>query len=89
MKPSSVLAFASLLSTTAYACESCEHPERDVVLTRNFQRAAMGGAASLSNVQHTTDAHGWREGRFKEKNYGADWSDFVSLVRDMRSTAEA
>jgi hypothetical protein len=32
------LPFVAGLLTTAYGCESCEHPEHDVVLTRNVRR---------------------------------------------------
>ena len=96
---SAVLAFASLLGNT-YACESCEHPERDVVLTRNVRRmqpdaqnATSSPRAALEwgqiNFLHTTDTHGWLEGHLKEKNYGADWGDFVSFVKDMRRKAAA
>ena len=34
-----------------------------------------------------TDTHGWLEGHLKEKNYGADWGDFVSFTRHMRHKA--
>jgi len=37
---------------------------------------------------HTTDTHGWLEGHIKEKNYGADWGDYVSFVKDMRQQAD-
>ncbi|TKA79736.1 hypothetical protein B0A55_04370 [Friedmanniomyces simplex] len=97
--PMAALVLAGLLSTT-YACESCEHPERDVVLTRNVRRmqpdaqnATTLPRAPLAwgqlNFLHTTDTHGWLEGHLKEKNYGADWGDYVSFVRDMRRKAEA
>jgi len=97
--PTSALALASVLST-AYACESCEHPERDVVLTRNVRRMQPDAqnASSLPraplawgqlNFLHTTDTHGFLEGHLKEKNYGADWGDFVSFVKRMRSKAAA
>ena len=33
------------------------------------------------NVIHTTDTHGWLEGHILEKNYGADWGDFVSFTK--------
>ena len=95
---SSALALASVLST-AYACESCEHPERDVVLTRNVRRMQpdVQNASSLPraplawgqlNFLHTTDTHGFLEGHLKEKSYGADWGDFVSFVSAMRTKAE-
>jgi 2',3'-cyclic-nucleotide 2'-phosphodiesterase (5'-nucleotidase family) len=34
-----------------------------------------------------TDTHGWLEGHLKEKNYGADWGDFVSFSRHMKQKA--
>nr|POF06951.1 secreted protein [Quercus suber] len=96
---SSVLCAAALASV-ALACDSCEHPDRDVVLTRNVRRmqpeaqsAAVAPRAPLAwgqlNFIHTTDTHGWLEGHLKEKNYGADWGDFASFVKDMRRNAEA
>ena len=39
------------------------------------------------NVIHTTDTHGWLEGHILEKNYGADWGDFVSFTKAMRNKA--
>lgn len=30
-----------------------------------------------------------QEGHLKEQNYGADWGDYVSFVKDMRSKAKA
>jgi len=44
----------------------------------------MGYRSSL----HTTDTHGWLEGHIAEKNYGADWGDYVSFVKDMRQQAD-
>jgi hypothetical protein len=32
-------------------------------------------------------AHGWLEGHIKEKNYGADWGDFVSFTTHMKKKA--
>nr|POF22076.1 secreted protein [Quercus suber] len=95
---SHILCMAALAGV-ALACDSCEHPERDVVLTRHVRRmqpdaqsAALEPRAPLAwgqlNVIHTTDTHGWLEGHLKEKNYGADWGDFVSFVKDMRRNAE-
>lgn len=40
------------------------------------------------NVIHTTDTHGWLEGHILEKNYGADWGDFVSFTKSMRNKAD-
>ncbi|KAG6003127.1 hypothetical protein E4U21_002325 [Claviceps maximensis] len=39
------------------------------------------------NFLHTTDTHGWLEGHLKEKNYGADWGDFVTFSRHMKQRA--
>jgi 2',3'-cyclic-nucleotide 2'-phosphodiesterase (5'-nucleotidase family) len=61
------------LSTVALACESCEHPERDVVLTRNVRRMQPDAVNTTSqpraplawgqlNFLHTTDTHGWLVG---------------------------
>lgn len=30
-----------------------------------------------------------QEGHLKEQNYGADWGDYVSFVKDMRAKAKA
>ncbi|GJC83614.1 secreted protein ARB_01864 [Colletotrichum liriopes] len=73
------------------ACESCEHPERDVVLTRNVRRSQPDAQAAVDkprgplswgqlNFLHTT-------GHIREQNYGADWGDFVSFVKHMRQKA--
>ncbi|KAF2853728.1 hypothetical protein T440DRAFT_487046 [Plenodomus tracheiphilus IPT5] len=39
------------------------------------------------NFLHTTDTHGWLEGHIKEKNYGADWGDYVSFTKHMKQKA--
>ncbi|KAK1589959.1 calcineurin-like phosphoesterase [Colletotrichum navitas] len=81
------------------ACGSCEHPEQDVVLTRNVRRAQPDSQAAVDaprgplswgqlNFLHTTDTHGWLEGHIREQNYGADWGDFVSFVKHMRQKAD-
>jgi 2',3'-cyclic-nucleotide 2'-phosphodiesterase (5'-nucleotidase family) len=41
----------------------------------------------LTDFMHTTDTHGWLEGHIKEQNYGADWGDFVSFTKRMKSRA--
>ena len=62
--------FLTGLSAVAFACESCEHPERDVVLTRNVRRMQPDAVNTTSqpraplawgqlNFMHTTDTHGW------------------------------
>lgn len=58
------------LGTPVLACESCEHPERDVVMTRHTRRmqsdaqnATVAPRGPLAwgqlNFLHTTDTHGW------------------------------
>lgn len=94
------IAAVALASSASYACESCEHPENDVVLTRNVRRMQPEAQNATSqprgplawgqlNFLHTTDTHGFLEGHLKEANYGADWGDFVSFARDMRRKAKA
>lgn len=39
------------------------------------------------NFIHTSDSHGWLEGHIKERNYGADWGDFVSFIHHMKDQA--
>lgn len=34
-----------------------------------------------------TDTHGWLEGHLKEKNYGADWGDYVTFTNHMKHKA--
>lgn len=93
------IGLAGLLAHSATACESCEEPARDVVLTRNVRRMQPDAQNSTTspkgplswgqlNFLHTTDTHGWLEGHLKEQNYGADWGDFVSFVRRMREKAD-
>ena len=64
-----ITALAALV-TAAYACEPCEHPERDVVLTRNVRRMQPEASKAISeprapldwgqlNFMHTRDTHGW------------------------------
>jgi 2',3'-cyclic-nucleotide 2'-phosphodiesterase (5'-nucleotidase family) len=87
------------LSTPVLACESCEHPEQDVVMTRNVRRMQPDAQNSTGvprgplawgqlNFLHTTDTHGWLEGHIREQNYGADWGDYVSFVKQMRKKAK-
>ncbi|KAF2397990.1 hypothetical protein EJ06DRAFT_480977 [Trichodelitschia bisporula] len=40
------------------------------------------------NFLQTTDTHGWLEGHLKERNYGADWGDYVSFVSGMKEKAK-
>lgn len=99
MRTSTLSALAALLSLTS-ACDDCYGaPSQDVVLTRNVRRmqpesqnATNGPKAPLEwgqiNFLHTTDTHGWLEGHLKEKNYGADWGDYVSFVKRMRQRAK-
>lgn len=40
------------------------------------------------NFIHTTDLHGCYEGHMKERNYRADWGDFISFIKHMRDKAK-
>jgi hypothetical protein len=40
-----------------------------------------------ANVALETDTHGWLEGHLKEKNYGADWGDFVTFSKHFQHQA--
>ena len=82
------------------ACNDCYGPQNDVVLTRHVRRmqpdaqnATTGPKSPLEwgqiNFLQTTDTHGWLEGHLKEQNYGADWGDYVSFTRTMKSKARS
>ncbi|KAI0398279.1 Metallo-dependent phosphatase-like protein [Xylariaceae sp. FL0594] len=43
-------------------------------------------ASQIEHVRHT-DTHGWLEGHLKEKNYGADWGDFVTFSKHLKRQA--
>src|ERR1700760_2421090 len=84
-----------LFSGAVFACNDCDG---DIVQTRLVRRmqpdaidATKAPRAPLEwgqiNFLQTTDTHGWLEGHIKEKNYGADWGDFVSFVKAMKSKA--
>jgi len=55
------------------------------------QNATTGPKGPLEwgqiNFLQTTDTHGWLEGHVKEKNYGADWGDYVSFTKHMKQKA--
>lgn len=89
---------AALAATTVFACDSCYGPATPDLHTRLVRRmqpealnATVAPKSALAwgqlNFLHTTDTHGWLEGHLKERNYGADWGDFVSFVKDMRKKA--
>jgi 2',3'-cyclic-nucleotide 2'-phosphodiesterase (5'-nucleotidase family) len=70
MHSSSITTVLATLIATAYACEPCEHPERDFVLTRNVRRMQPEAMKAVSqprapldwgqlNFMHTSDTHGW------------------------------
>jgi 2',3'-cyclic-nucleotide 2'-phosphodiesterase (5'-nucleotidase family) len=70
MHYSSMIIMLATLAATAYACEPCEHPERDVVLTRHVRRMQPEAIKAVSqprapldwgqlNFMHTSDTHGW------------------------------
>ncbi|CAK9439737.1 uncharacterized protein LODBEIA_P38370 [Lodderomyces beijingensis] len=39
------------------------------------------------NFLHTTDTHGWYSGHLNQKQYSANWGDFVSFAAHMRQIA--
>ncbi|KAF4510344.1 hypothetical protein G6O67_002237 [Ophiocordyceps sinensis] len=92
-------AVAALLpAVTACGKDDCYGPVDKVEHVRHVKRmqpgapdAAYGPKAPLQwgqiNFLHTTDTHGWLVGHLKEKNYGADWGDFVTFTRRMKQTA--
>ncbi|TID23626.1 hypothetical protein E2P81_ATG03191 [Venturia nashicola] len=84
----------------ALACGDCSAPQNEVIQTRlvrrmqpDAQNATSGPKAPLEwgqvNFLQTTDTHGWLEGHIKEKNYGADWGDFVSFTSHMKQKAKS
>lgn len=90
------LVFIPLLVLGALACDDCYGSgAQHVRLTKRIQPDAQTASSSPRaplewgqlNVLHTTDTHGWLEGHIKEKNYGADWGDFVSFTRHMKHKA--
>lgn len=85
--------------TAVLACESCYGPSDYVQhkrLVRRMQPESLNATSKPRgplewgqiNFLHTTDTHGWLEGHLKEKNYGADWGDYVSFVKHMRKKAD-
>lgn len=80
------------------ACPSCEGEEESSVYPRVMRRMQPGALDATTkprgplnwgeiNFLHTSDSHGWLEGHIKERNYGADWGDFVSFTKHMRDKA--
>lgn len=41
------------------------------------------------NFLHTTDTHAWYAGHLNQKNYGADWGDYISFVKHLRDYADS
>lgn len=89
------LAFAIF---TVSACPSCEgeaEPPGYPRFTRRMQPESLDATTQPKgplnwgeiNFIHTSDTHGWLEGHVKERNYGADWGDFVSFTKHMRDKA--
>ncbi|KAI3323308.1 Metallo-dependent phosphatase-like protein [Xylariaceae sp. AK1471] len=86
------------LAPVALACEGCYGPTNHVEYVRHVKRmqpdapnATYGPTRALEwgqlNFLHTTDTHGWLEGHLKEKNYGADWGDFVTFSKHFQHQA--
>ncbi|KAL2364403.1 hypothetical protein RJZ56_002661 [Blastomyces dermatitidis] len=86
------------IAAPIWACDSCYGPSDYNVhkrLVRRMQPEALNAMTKPKgplewgqiNFIHTTDTHGWLAGHLKEQNYGADWGDFVSFIRNMRKKA--
>ncbi|KAI0533274.1 ser/Thr protein phosphatase family [Xylaria digitata] len=80
------------------ACGGCYAPADHIEYVRHVKRmqpdalnATYGPTRALEwgqlNFLHTTDTHGWLEGHLKEKNYGADWGDFVTFSTHFKQQA--
>lgn len=95
-----LLSLAAYIAPT-YACSSCYGPDGANLLhhkrlVRRMQPDALQAEGKPRgpiewgqiNFLQTTDTHGWLAGHVKEKNYGADWGDFVSFVKHMRQRAD-
>ncbi|KAI1120547.1 Metallo-dependent phosphatase-like protein [Nemania abortiva] len=91
-------ALALALARVALACGGCYAPANHVEHVRHVKRmqpgalnASYGPSSALEwgqlNFMHTTDTHGWLEGHLKEKNYGADWGDFVTFSTHFKHQA--
>lgn len=88
---------ALALVPLAFACDSCEEGEKSAYprFTRRMQPEAEDAVTQPRgpltwgeiNFIHTSDSHGWLEGHVKERNYGADWGDFVSFAKQMKDQA--
>ncbi|KAI1432646.1 ser/Thr protein phosphatase family [Xylaria sp. CBS 124048] len=86
------------LAQATLACQSCYGPTNHVEHVRHVKRmqpealnATYGPKKALEwgqlNFLHTTDTHGWLEGHLKQRNYGADWGDFVSFSQHFKHRA--
>ncbi|KAF2970400.1 hypothetical protein GQX73_g3246 [Xylaria multiplex] len=80
------------------ACGDCYAPANHIEHVRHVKRmqpdalnATYGPTRALEwgqlNFLHTTDTHGWLEGHLKERNYGADWGDFVTFSTHFKQQA--
>ncbi|KLJ05985.1 hypothetical protein EMPG_10598 [Blastomyces silverae] len=86
------------IASPIWACDSCYGPSdynAHKRLVRRMQPEALNATTKPKgpiewgqiNFIHTTDTHGWLAGHLKEENYGADWGDFASFIRNMRKKA--
>ena len=93
-----ILPSHSTIVSRVLACDNCYGPQSDITFTRHVRRmqpSALNATVSPSralewgqlNLLHTTDTHGWLEGHIKERNYGADWGDYVSFTTHMKQMA--
>ncbi|KAI9744636.1 MAG: hypothetical protein M1818_002165 [Claussenomyces sp. TS43310] len=95
----SVALVVAVAVSTVSACDDCYGPTDFVAHERLVRRmqptaenASYGPYRPLDwgqiNFLQTTDTHGWLEGHIKERNYGADWGDFVSFTHHMKRKAQ-
>ncbi|WEW54843.1 hypothetical protein PRK78_000269 [Emydomyces testavorans] len=95
----STIFFLAVQISGVIACSDCygpSQPGQHERLVRRMQPEALNATTSPRgplewgqiNFLQTTDTHGWLAGHLKERNYGADWGDFVSFVKHMRQKAD-
>lgn len=54
----------------------------------DFKEPLRGLNSGKINFLHTTDTHGWYMGHLNQKQYSADWGDFISFHARMKENIE-
>lgn len=62
--------------------QSSKQHKSDSLLIRNIEWNDI-------NFIHTTDTHGWYSGHINQKQYNADWGDFISFTSHLRDIAHS